>query len=241
MNPTRRTAVVAGVLYLVTHVTSVTAFALYSPVLRRTTDGSDTAILVGGLLEVILALAVVGTAAALYPVVRRHSAGGALAYAALRTLEAATILAGVVTLLGVVTLRQQLAGTDTAGLRATASALVAVHNWTFLIGPGLVCGTNTLVLAYLLHRSRLVARFIPVLGLIGGPLVFVSNVGVMFGAYAQASAIAGMAAVPVFAWEVSLAVYLIAKGFRTDDHPGAVRASRKSTTAGAKVAVRVGT
>src|SRR5438270_1833719 len=134
MNATRRTAIVAGVLYLVTHVTSVTALALYGPVLHRLTyvsgSGSDTRVLVGGLLEVILALAVVGTAVTLYPVVRRHGTGGALAYAALRTLEAATILAGVVTLLGVVTLRQQLAGatgTDTVALQTAGSALVAVH------------------------------------------------------------------------------------------------------------------
>ncbi len=159
----------AGVLYLVTHVTSVAALALYGPVLHQANylngSGSDTRTLMGGLLEVILALAVVGTAVTLYPVIKRHSAGGALAYAALRTLEAATILVGVVTLLAVATLRQQLAGTDTTSLAVTAKALVAIHNWTFLIGPGLVCGTNTVVLAHLLHQSRLVARFIPILGL----------------------------------------------------------------------------
>lgn len=223
MNSTRRTAVVAGVLYLVTHVTSVTAVGLYGPVLHHANyingSGGDARTLVGGLLEVILALAVVGTAVTLYPVVKRHSESGALAYAALRTLEAATILVGVVTVLAVVTLRQQLAGaagTQTTTLAITGRALVAVHNWTFLIGPGLVCGTNTLVLAYLLYRSGLVPRFIPVLGLVGGPLVFASNVAVMFGAYGQTSGMAAAGAVPVFAWEISLAIYMITKGFKPD-------------------------
>src|SRR5262245_14000044 len=173
MNSTRKTMLAAGVLYFVTHVTSVVALVLYGPVLNNTNyiagSGSVTRIRVGGLLEVILALAVVGTAIALYPAIRRHSPGGALGYAALRTLEAATILAGVVTLLAVVTLRQQYAGaadTDTAALTVTGQALVGVHNWTFLIGPGLVVGAHTVVLAYTLYRFNLVARFIPILGLV---------------------------------------------------------------------------
>ena len=221
---------VAGVLYFVTHVTSVAALVLYGPVLNHpdyvTGPGRDTQILVGGLLEVVLALAVVGTAVALYPILTRYSPGGALGYAALRTLEAATILVGVVTLLGVVTLRQQYAGTaatDTAALTVSGRALVAVHDWTFVIGPGLVVGVNTTVLALALYRFRLVPRFIPVLGLIGGPLVFASNLGVLFGGYTQESGFTAVGAVPVFAWEISLAAYLDVKGIRTRiDEPSGV-------------------
>jgi Domain of unknown function (DUF4386) len=211
----------AGVLYLVTHVTSVVALVLYGPVLNDpgyvTGSGRDTQILVGGLLEVVLALAVVGTAVALYPMVARYSPGGALGYAALRAVEAVTILAGVATLLGVVTLRQQYAGAppaDTGALTLTAQALVSVHNWTFLVGPGLVVGVNTVVLAVGLYRFRLVPRFIPILGLVGGPLVFASDLGVMFGSYPQESPVTAVGAVPVFAWEISLAIFLIAKGLR---------------------------
>jgi len=212
MSSSRRTAVVAGVLYLVTHVTSVAALALYTPVLDDPGSGAGTGVLVGGLLEVVLALAVVGTAVTLYPVVKRHGEGLALGYVSLRTLEAAVIAVGVVPLLAVVTMRQQPTGgasTDVVG-----QALVAVHDWTFLIGPGLVCGTNTVVLAYLVYRSSLVPRVIAGLGLVGGPLVFVSNLAVMFGLQGQTSATAAVAAVPVFAWEVGLALYLITRGFR---------------------------
>jgi hypothetical protein len=208
----RRTTIAAGAFYFVTHVTSVAALVLYGPVLDHPESGPDTPVLVGGLLEVVCALAIVGTAIALYPAVKRHSPGGALGYAALRTLEAATILAGVVTLLGVVTLRQK----NAEALTVSGPALVAVHNWTFLIGQGLVVGVDTVVLAYVLYRFSLVPRAIPILGLIGGPLVFASNLGVMFGAYPQKSAITGAAALPVFAWEVSLAIYLIAKGLRSE-------------------------
>jgi hypothetical protein len=208
----RTTTVTAGALYLVTHVTSVAALVLYGPVLGHpdyvTGPGHDNQILVAGLLEVIVALAVAGTAIALYPTVRRRSPGGALGYAALRTLEAATILAGVVTVLGVVTLRQQYAGLDAAdpaALSVAGQALMAAHNWSFLIGQGLVVGVDTVVQPYVLHRFHMVPRAIPILRLVGGPLVFASNLGVMFGAYAQRSAVTAAAAVPVFAWEVSLA------------------------------------
>src|SRR3954452_7790332 len=171
MTPTRRTAITAGGLYLVTHVTSIAAVVLYGGFLDDPLrSGGDTRVLVGGLCDVVLAMAVVGTAVALYPVAKRYSEGLAIGYVGLRTLEAAVIVAGVVALLGVVTLRQ--AGTGTSPV---ADALVAVRDWTFLIGPGFVCGTNTVVMALLMYRSRLVPRFIAVLGLVGGPLVFTCN------------------------------------------------------------------
>jgi Domain of unknown function (DUF4386) len=216
-------AVVAAVLFLITHVTSVAGLALYGPVLGDrgylTGDGPDTSVLLGALLEVVLALAIVGTAVALYPVVKRQNEGIALGYVGLRTLEAAVIAVGVVPLLAVVTLRQDGVGTDATTL---GSALVALHNWTFLVGPSFVCGANTVLLAYLLHRSGLVARFIPVLGLVGGPLVFASGVAQLFGGYEQMSAWAAIAAVPVFAWEISLAVYLLVRGFRQTTVPARI-------------------
>jgi hypothetical protein len=224
MTQPRRLAIAAGALFLVTHVTSVVALALYGSI-RTTPDyvvgsGSDTAVLVGALLEVVCAMAIVGTAVALYPVVRRYSEAGALGYVGLRTLEAATIVVGVVSLLAVVTLHADVsatAGTDDASLVAVGRGLVALHDRTFLVGPDLVLGTNTVLIAWLLYRSRLVPRWIPTLGLVGGPLVFVSGVAVLFGALDQVSAVAGAGALPAFAWELSLALWLILKGFRLPD------------------------
>lgn len=119
---------------------------------------------------------------------------------------------GVVPVLAVGTLRHDLV--PPSGAVPLGEAMVALHDWTFLVGPSLVCGTNTALLAGLLHRSRLVPRFIPVLGLIGGPLVFASGTAQMFGLIHQISVWAALAAVPVFAWEVCLAVHLITKGVR---------------------------
>jgi Domain of unknown function (DUF4386) len=150
------------------------------------------------------------------PVVRRQNEGIALGYVAGRVVEAVVIVVGIISLLSVVTLRQDLAGAAgaNASLVALGQALVAVHNWTFLFGPGLAIGVNTLMLAYLMYRSGLVPRLIAVLGLIGGPLIFASSVAVLSGLYEQVSVWGSVAAIPVFAWEMSLAVWLIAKGFK---------------------------
>ncbi|MFI5683084.1 DUF4386 domain-containing protein [Streptomyces sp. NPDC051636] len=216
MTSTRRTAAVAGVLYFVTHVTSVTALALYGPVLDDdrfiTGSGSDAPVILGALLEVVLALAIVGTAVTLFPVVKRTNEAMALGYVGLRTLEAGVVAVGVVPLLAVVTLRHDLAAPS--GAVPLGEAMVALHNWTFLVGPSLVCGTNTVLLARLLYRSRLVPRFIPVLGLVGGPLVFASGAVQMFGLIDQFSVGTALAAIPVFAWEICLAFFMLTKGFR---------------------------
>jgi hypothetical protein len=230
MASTRATARIAGACYLVTHVTSVAALVLYAPVLNQpgyvTGGGADTRVLAGGWLEVVLTLAIVGTAVALYPVTRRHNRGLAIGYVGLRTLEAATIATGIVSLLAVVTLRQQ-AGAGNAALVAVGQGLVAVHNWTFLLGPNFVCAADTAVLAWLMWRSRLIPRFIAGLGLAGGPLLFVSATAVLFGVFKQVSLPGAIAPLPVFAWELGLALFLIFTGFKATglDQPETPRTS----------------
>jgi Domain of unknown function (DUF4386) len=163
-------------------------------------------------------IAVAGTAVALFPVVRRHNEGLAIGYVGLRTLEAAVIVIGIVSLLAVVTLHQhraEAAGTDAASLVTVGTGLMAVHNWAFLLGPNFVCAADTLVLACLMWRSRLIPRFIAGLGVVGGPLLFVSATAVLFGAYKQVSLPGAVAPLPMFAWELGLALSLIVKGFRT--------------------------
>jgi hypothetical protein len=140
----------------------------------------------------------------------------AIGFVTSRLLEAAVIVVGVISLLAVVTLRQDVAGTagaDTGALLTTASALVAVHDWTFLLGPGLMAGINALLLGTVIYRSRLVPRIIPILGLVGAPLLLASSVATMFGAWDQVSTVAGIATAPVALWEFALGVWLVVKGF----------------------------
>ena len=222
MNSTRRSAVVAGVFFIVAAVAAIVGLALYGPVLNDpryvvTAAGDDTRVLLGALFEVILAISVIGTAVTLFPIVKRQSESIALGYVCGRVVEAIVIVVGIISLLSVVTLRRDFAGTtgaNAASLVTVGKSLVAIHDWTFLFGPSLAIGVNTLLLAYLMYRSRLVPRVIAGLGLIGGPLIFASGTAVMFGLYHQISVWGSIAAIPVFAWEMSLAVWLIVKGFK---------------------------
>ena len=166
MTSTRRTALIAGALYLLTFV-SIPILFLYGPV--READyilgpGPDTRVFIGGVLEIIVALAGIGTAVALYPVVKRQNEGVALGFVAVRTLEAGAIFAGVFTLLAIVTLRQAGAGADAL---ATGQTLVGLHDWTFTLRQSLMPAVNALLLGSLLYQSRLVPRVLPVLGFIG--------------------------------------------------------------------------
>jgi Domain of unknown function (DUF4386) len=173
MDSQRKTALVAGVFYLITFI-SIPTLALYGPVKNHRdwilSSGGHTAVLAGGFLEVIVALAGIGTAVTLCPVLKRQNDGVALGFVAARVLEATMIFTGAVSLLSLVTLQQAGAtGANAAALVTTGASHVAVYNWTFLLGQSLMPGINALLLGSLLYRSRLVPRIIPVLGLIGAP------------------------------------------------------------------------
>lgn len=217
MTPLRMTALAAGVLYLITFATSIPALVLYDGVLNDPGfvhgAGSGDAVAWGAVLEIVLGLAAVGTAVVLYPVLRRWSRTLALGFVAARTLEAAMIFTGIVSLLSVLTLRQDVAA-DAASLDTTTRALVAIHDWTFLIGPGLMPAVNALCLGTVLYRSGLVPRVIPAVGLVGAPILIASAVATIFGAVDQVSAWAFAAALPIAAWELSVGLWMTVKGFR---------------------------
>jgi hypothetical protein len=220
MSSTRKTALVAGIFYLITFI-SIPTLALYGPVKNHRDwilgSGGHTAVLVGGFLEVIVALAGIGTAVTLYPVVKRQNEGVALGFAAARVLEAVMIFTGVVSLLSLVTLRQDLGGAtgaNTAALVTTSASHVAVYNWTFLLSQSLMPGINALLLGSLLYRSRLVPRIIPVIGLIGAPLLIAAVIATLLSGSVPPPSAATLAALPVAAWELSLGIWLVVKGFK---------------------------
>jgi hypothetical protein len=215
MTSTRKTALVAGAFYLLTFI-SIPTLYLYGPVREAgyiLGPGPDTRVYIGVILEMIVALAGIGTAVALYPVLKRQNEGVALGFVGARTLEAATIFAGVVTLMAVVTLRQAGAG---AGALANGQTLIGLHDWTFLFGQALMPAVNALLLGSLLYQSRLVPRILPVLGFIGAPLLVASTMATLFGANEYGSGLSGILALPIAVWEFSLGVYLVVKGFRPE-------------------------
>jgi hypothetical protein len=217
MDPVRRATLAAGLFYIGTFVFSIPALGLYEGVLDDQNfvlgAGSDQGVLWGGLIEILTALTGIGTAVALYPVIKRHGPGRAVGFVASRTLEAAMIFTGVLAVLAVYTLRQN--GGDAATLTTTADALVAVKDWTFLLGPGVMASVNALCFATIMYRSRLVPRWMPTVGLIGAPLLLISSTSTLFGGWEQVSATGLLLALPIASWEFSVGVYMTVKGFRT--------------------------
>jgi len=230
MDSLRKTALVAGVFYLITFV-SIPTLSLYGTVKGEgfiIGSAADTGALWGGFLEVIVALAGIGTAIALYPVVRRQNESMALGFVATRTLEAAMIFAGVASLLSLVALRQPGAsGADATSLTTVGQALVAFYDGAFLVGQSLMPVMNALLLGTLMYRSGLVPRLIPLIGLIGAPLQLTAVILTMFGVVDRTSGATGILVLPIAVWEFSLGVYLVVKGFK----PSPITAGMVATTA----------
>ncbi|WP_020600457.1 DUF4386 domain-containing protein [Spirosoma panaciterrae] len=225
MKPTRTLATVVGSLFISAAVTAILGLALYDPILHQPNyvlqdSRYENQVIMGAFFEIILAFSVIGTSISVFPVLKKQNESLALGYVCGRLLEAAIIVVGIISLLAIVTLNHQFATgatSDTASLLTAGKVLVAVHDWTFLFGPNIALGPNTLMLSYLLYKSKLVPRFIPILGFIGGPLIFLSAMFVMAGLYSQISVWGTICAIPVFAFEMSLAGRLMAKGFRVPE------------------------
>ena len=215
MTSLRKTSLVAGGFYLLTFV-SIPTLALYASVRGPNFivgSGPDTPVILGAFLEMVVALAGIGTAVALYPVVKRQGEARALGFVSSRILEAATIYAGIVSLLSIVTLRQADAG---AVALVTGHALAAQYSWTFFFGQSFFAAVNAVLLGSLLYQSRLVPRVLPMLGFIGAVLLITSWTATLFGIFGpgQVSPLAALAALPIALWEFSLGIYLVVKGFK---------------------------
>ena len=213
MSPLRKTALVAGVLYLLTFV-SIPTLVLYVPVHDPNYilgPGPDTAVLVGGILEVIVALAGVGTAVVLFPVLKRQNEAVALGLVGSRVLEGAGILAGVACLLSIVSLRQAGAG---AAALVTGQTLAILYDRIFLLSQSLMPAVNDLLLGFLLYQSRLVPRVLPLIAFIGAPLLLVSSTRRVVRPLGPNVHGTALAALPVAIFEFSLGVYLVVKGFK---------------------------
>jgi Domain of unknown function (DUF4386) len=217
MGADQRNARIFGVLFIITFITSIPALALYQSVLDDPAGyiaggGHDSQIYLGVLLELLLIIANIGTAVVIYPILRRQNEVLSLGFVTARLMECMFIAAGILFVLGIVSLRHD--SPDASGL---AVSLAALKDWTFLLGPGFIVGWgNGLILGYLMYRSRLVPRWMAWLGLIGGPLIIISGIGVLFDAWDAGGPVQGIATGPEFLWELSLGVYAAVWGFRRD-------------------------
>jgi len=221
MQSAQRTARIAGLFFIGTFVFSIPALLFYDPVLNNHDyilgSGFDTRISVGALLEVLLAICNIATAVVIFPIVRRVNEAVSLGYVASRTVESTIIVMGLISLMSVVTLRDDLGGTgvDAGSLTLVGRSLVAFHDWTFLLGPQFCAGFgNGLLLGYLMYKSQLVPPRMALVGLIGGPLAFIGGVLALFGVVDHPSGGLFVLTIPEIVWEAFIAIYWTFVGFR---------------------------
>ena len=223
---TRRTGRIFGWFFIGTFITSIPARLLFVDGLGATwTDTvfnpgavSDTSLKLGSILEFGVIVTNIATAVVIYPLVKRQSATIGLGYVTARIMESAFIAIGIISIITVVDVNDAWAGAtgaEAAALEAQGDTLVSMYDWAFQFGPGLVVGFgNGLILGYLMYRSGLVPPRMAILGLVGGPMLILSFVLILFGAYENGSGPSGLMALPEIAWEASLAIYCAWKGFR---------------------------
>lgn len=220
-----------GVWFLLTWVFAIAGRELLDPAYNDPHyilgAGSDVRVQLGAVFDFLLIIANIATAVVLYPIVKRQSQIGALGYVTARIMESAFIMVGLLSLVSIVALRQDvsgLTGADVAALEATGRSLATVYEFAFLFGPGLVVGFgNGLILGWLMYSSGLVPRRLAMLGLIGGPSLIVAFVLVLFEVVETGSAGQFVFSLPEMVWEAALPIYVIWKGFRpsaiTSDEP----------------------
>ena len=221
VDPTRRAATIVGWLFIVTYVTSISAkIGFYPPLFDGnyvTGPGQDTRVLWGAFAECILIIANIGSATALYTVVKHRYPNLGLSFIAARIMESVFIGVGILAVLTVVTLRQDYAGSDSqAGLATIGDAFLTMQQWTFNLGPSFVVGVgNGCILGWMMWRSGMVPRRLAVFGLVGGPFIVATGSAAVLGLIEAGGAVQLLSAAPEFIWELGLGIYLVVKGFRT--------------------------
>lgn len=211
MTTSRKISLSAGILYLLTFI-SIPTLSLYNEIhqadfISSAAPSSD--VVLGGMLELVMALACIGTALVFYPVLRKQNESLALGFVAARILEATLIFAGVAILLTVLNLR-----TLGADAQVMSRGLVLLYDRLFLISQSFIPAVNGLLLGSLLYQTRLVPRVLPVIGIIGAFTLVAGDIAVMFGILDQRAPLAGLSAIPIALWEFSLGIYLVVKGFK---------------------------
>lgn len=219
---TRNSAKIIGVLFILAAVSSIVGLSLYTPILNGPeylTKGAEhtNQIILGAVMELILVVSVIGTATTMFPILRKHNETIALWHLCFRFLEAVVILIGIISVLSLLALSQEYvsaANPNIANYESSAIILKAIHEWTFLLGPNFLLGINTLMYSYIFYKTEIVHKVIPKLGITGGALIFLASFLEMFGVIEQVSIWGALLAIPVFANEMTLAIYLIIKGFK---------------------------
>lgn len=219
----RQTAIFVGIMFILATVSAIVGLLFYQPILTGPdylVNGAahPNQIALGALMELLLVGSAIGTAIGLFPILKPYGERIALGHLFFRFMEAVIIAIGIVSVLALLTLSQDFVAAtapDAAPYRVAGTLLLAVHTWTFALGPLFMLGINTFMYSSLLYKSKLVPRPLATLGLTGATLVFGAALLVIFGVYPQLSLPVTLLALPIASYEMILAGWLIVKGFNT--------------------------
>ncbi|WP_373233541.1 DUF4386 domain-containing protein [Cohnella sp.] len=220
---------IVGILFIVAAVSAIVGVLLYQPILNNPDyliQGSTHAnqVILGAIMELILVVSVVGTATAMYPFLQRYNRTIAIWHVCFRFMEAIVIVIGIISVLALLSLSQQYIASGTPALAAyqvSGTLLKAVHDWTFILGPNFFLGLNTMMYSYIFYKTLLVPRFIALMGMTGSAMILLAALLEMFGVIDQVSGWGILLALPIFATEMTLAVWLLMRGFRLNQPPPA--------------------
>jgi hypothetical protein len=221
MDAHRQAATIVGVLFIFATVSAILGLLFYQPILTGPDyliNGAahQNQVVLGALMELVLACTAIGTAIGLFPVLRPYGERIALGHLFFRFLEAVVITIGIVAILSLLTLSRDFVAADspdTSAYHVAGTLLLVVYKWTSMLGPLFFLGINTMMYSYLLYKSKLVPRPLAILGLSGATLVFGYAMLVLFGIAVQGTGPLVILALPIAAYEMILAGWLIVKGF----------------------------
>ncbi|MBM7845456.1 DUF4386 domain-containing protein [Herpetosiphon giganteus] len=231
----RRHAILIGIFFILAAVSSILGLLWYAPLLTesdylRTGAANANQIVFAALMELVLVTTAVGTAVTMFPILRQYSERIALAHLCFRFLEAVVITIGIVGMLALLSISREFsnaAAADEQSYRVVGTALIAIHDWTFMLGPNFMLGLNTIMYSYIFFQTRQIPRPIATLGLVGSSLIFLASLLEMFGIIEQLSTWGALLAIPVALTEMSLAIWLITKGFKPNANAAKTNSSQQ--------------
>jgi hypothetical protein len=218
----RKTAAIVGALFIIATATSLVSItfmgsALDGPDYILKINDNGNGVMMASMLMTVLAISVVGIGALMFPVLRKHAEGLAMAYAGIRLVEAIFIVVSSVLLLGMLSMGQDYAAgrLDQVGLRSIGTLLISLRDWSILFGTLFFLSLGGLVLNYILYQSRLVPRWLSMWGLIGDVGILIYGTMGLFGTDTNAFDATSLLAVPIAVQEMVFALWLIVKGFNS--------------------------
>ena len=222
MNTNRKNAIWAGIFYIIATVAPILTFPFIGflgggvagepiPDYLVNVSLNESQVIIGMLIEWIYVLAVVGIIATLLPILKKHNEALALGFSGLRFIEAVCAIVGSISLLTLLTLSQELAIAGAPGdsnFQTVGTAVLAIRDWAFMIGSGLVWSLSALIFNYILYQSKLIPRWLSIWGLVGAALSFATYLPQFFSIN-----LTEFLFLPIAVQEMVFAVWLIVRGF----------------------------